>query len=172
MKIQFRFAGLIVAAASALLGASCKSTPEPDAPKTAATTPDKPKNKKIVTTMHDQNGDVAFQGFLNRLRQAVATKDTTAIAGMMTANFGYHINPDKEGEGVFAYWDQNNIWPELQLVIRERFVPFGELNGGFMVAPAEFATAENYTGYRAGIQLVNGSWKFSYFVNGSDPGAQ
>ena len=122
--------------------------------------------------MHDENGDMAFQAFLSRLRQAVAAKDTTAVAGMMTMNFGYHINPDREGEGVFQYWDQNNIWPELQLVIRERFVPFGDVRDGFMVAPAEFTTASDYTGYRAGIQLVNGSWKFAYFVNGSDAGGQ
>ena len=111
---------------------------------------------------------MAFQSFLGRLRQAVAAKDITAIAGMMTKNFGYHINPDREGEGVFAYWDQNDVWPELQLVVRERFVPFGDQRDGFMVAPAEFAAADHYTGYRAGIQLVNGSWRFAYFVNGSD----
>ena len=155
-------------AALAAAAASCKTTPDSDPPKTpAATTATKPK--KIPTTMHDQSGDVAFQSFLSRLRQAVAAKDTAAIAEMMTTNFGYHINPDREGDGVFAYWDQNNIWPELQLVISERFVPFGDARDGFMVAPPEFATASNYTGYRAGIQLVNGSWKFSYFVDGSDP---
>lgn len=153
-----------------MLASSCKTTPDAEPPKPAAATPNKPK--KIVTTMRDENGDVAFQAFISRLRQAIAAKDATAIAGMMTSNFGYHINPDHEGEGVFAYWDQNNIWPELQLVSRERFVPFGDSRDGFMVAPAEFASAENYTGYRAGIQLVNGSWKFAYFVNGNDASGQ
>lgn len=172
MKIRFHLAAIPLITAVLVLGSSCKSTPEADKPKAAAKTPDKPKTKKIVTTMPDENGDVAFQSFISRLRQAVAAKDATVIAGMMTTNFGYHINPDKEGDGVFAYWDQNNIWPELQLVIRERFVPFGDTRDGFMVAPAEFASAENYTGYRAGIQLVNGSWKFAYFVNGSDTGSQ
>ena len=167
MKIRLRLAGLPLIAAVALLGSACKSTPEAEKSGSAATTAAKPK--KIATTMRDESGDMAFQAFISRLRQAVAAKDTTAIAGMMTPNFGYHINPDKEGDGVFAYWDQNNIWPELQLVVRERFVPFGDSRDGFMVAPAEFASAENFTGYRAGIQLVNGSWKFSYFVNGSDP---
>lgn len=150
-----------------LLAASCKTTPETENSKPAATSPQKAKPKKIVTTMHDQSGDVAFQSFVGRLRLAVAAKDTHAIAGMMTNNFGYHLNPDLEGEGVFAYWDQNNVWPELQLVVREPFVPFGDLRDGFMVAPPEFAAADRYTGYRAGIQLVNGSWKFAYFVNGS-----
>ena len=51
--------------------------------------------------------------------------------------------------------------------MREPFVPFGDVRDGFMVAPPEFATANEYTGYRAGIQLVNGSWKFAYFVNGN-----
>ncbi len=168
MKVQSRLTRFCLVAAAVVLGSGCKTTPDPDPPKTAATTAAKPK--KVVTTMRDVNGDVAFQAFVSRLRQAVAAKDVTAIAGMMTTNFGYHINPDKEGDGVFAYWDQNNIWPELQLVIRERFVPFGAVQDGFMVAPAEFATAENFTGYRAGIQLVNGSWKFAYFVNGNDSG--
>ena len=168
MKARLRSLGWSGVVAVAMLGTSCKTTPDPEKPQTAATT--NPKPKKIVTTMRDENGDVAFQSFVSRLRQAVAVKDTATIAGMMTANFGYHINPDREGEGVFAYWDQNNLWPELQLVVRERFVPFGDVRDGFMVAPAEFTTATNYTGYRAGIQLVNGSWRFSYFVNGSDTG--
>ena len=155
------------AAALFLLVSGCKTTPDDEKPKPAASTADKPKPKKPVTTMRDQSDDVSFQAFLGRLRAAVAVKDTKAIAGMMTNNFGCHINPDLEGEGVFAYWDQNNVWPELQLVVREPFVPFGDLRDGFMVAPREFASASNYTGYRAGIQLVNGSWKFSYFVNGS-----
>ena len=151
-----------------LLVTSCKTTPETeDANKPATTTTQKTKPKKIVTTMHDQSNDMAFQSFVGRLRLAVAAKDTHTIAGMMTNNFGYHLNPDLEGEGVFAYWDQNNVWPELQLVIRESFVPFGDLRDGFMVSPPEFATAARYSGYRAGIQLVNGSWKFAYFVNGS-----
>ncbi len=156
------------AAALFVLAAGCKTTPETEKPKPAATTADKPKPKKPVTTMRDMRGDMAFQSFVGRLRQAVAAKDTHAIAEMMTNNFGYHLNPDLEGEGVFAYWDQNNVWPELQLVVREPFVPFGDLRDGFMVSPPEFATAAStYTGYRAGIQLVNGAWKFAYFVNGS-----
>ena len=168
MKICLRSLGWPCVAAAAVFISACKTTPDTDDPKTAAAT--NPKTKKIVTTMRDENGDVAFQSFISRLRQAVAAKDTSVIASMMTTNFGYHINPDREGDGVFAYWDQNNVWPELQLVIRERFVPFGDAHTGFMVAPAEFAAAVNYTGYRAGIQLVNGSWKFAYFVNGTDDG--
>ncbi len=91
-----------------------------------------------------------------------------AIAGMMTTNFGYHIEPGQEGDGVFAYWDQNNIWPELELVISERFVP--ERQTATWSPRRSLRHAENYTGYRAGIRLVNGSWKFAYFVNGKTGG--
>ena len=64
---------------------------------------------------------------------------------------------------MFAYWDQKNIWPELELVLKERFIP----NENYMVAPAEFALGtSSYTGYRAGIKLENGGWKFAYFVAG------
>ena len=158
---------LLVAALG--FAAGCKTTPDSDNPKTAAATATPtPKPRKTPTTMRDEGGDVAFQSFLGRLRQAVAAKDVNTLAGMMTTNFGYHINPDREGDGVFAYWDQNNVWPELQLVVHERFVPFGSAQAGIMVAPADFAAADRYTGYRAGVQLVNGSWKFAYFVNGGE----
>ena len=169
MNAHLRRVSLSLIVAISIPVAGCKTTPDAEKPKTAATTkPTTEKPRKERTTMRDQSGDMAFQAFLGRLRQAVAAKDVEALAGMMTNNFGYHINPDREGEGVFAYWDQNNVWPELQLVVRERFVPFGDQRDGFMVAPVEFAAAEHYTGYRAGIRLVNGSWKFAYFVNGSD----
>jgi hypothetical protein len=155
---------LVFAGVLAISG--CNTTDDTTDKKKAAET--KPAKRKVVTTMPDQGGDVAFQSFISRLRQAIAAKDTDAIAGMMTTDFGYHINPDLEGPGVFAYWDQNNIWPELQLVIREHFVPFGDARDGFMVAPVEFTTAADYAGYRAGVRLVNGAWKFAYFVNGTE----
>ena len=82
----------------------------------------------------------------------------------MTTDFGYRIEPLGEGKGVFEYWDQNNVWPELELIVKERFVPNGEK---YMVAPAEFVTnPDRYSGYRAGLRLENGSWKFAYFVTG------
>lgn len=137
---------------------------------TAATKkPDAAAKKKPPTpTLRDQNGDTAFLAFVGRLRRAVAAHDTEAVASMMTENFGYLLEPTPEdpgeGRGVFAFWDRNNVWPELQLVLNERFVPSG---GSYMVAPPEFGTeGENYRGYRAGLQLVNGGWKFAYFVKG------
>ena len=89
--------------------------------------------------------------------------DTDALASMMTSDFGYRLDPPGEGDGVFAYWDQNNIWPELELVLKERFIP----KGGYMVAPPEFIINPSaYNGYRAGVRLENGGWKFAYFVSG------
>ena len=113
--------------------------------------------------MADQSGDLAFQSFVSRLRQAAQRHDTDTLASMMTKDFGYRIEPLGEGDGVFAYWDQNNLWPELELVLKERFIP----KGNYMVAPAEFSISpDTYNGYRAGIRLENGGWKFAYFVSG------
>src|SRR5450432_3656818 len=108
----------------------------------------KKKDKKPPEpTMADVNGDVAFQSFLGILRRAVASHDLQTIASMMTTNFGYRLEPAGEGEGVFKYWDENGLWKELQLVLKEKFVP----KGNYMVAPPQFATDDNYHGYRAGI---------------------
>ena len=127
----------------------------------ACSTPQKKKPKPPVAG-EDLNGDVAFQSFVGRVREAVAKRDMTMLASLMTTNFGYRLDPVGEGAGVFQYWDQNNLWNELQLVIGERFAP----NGAYMVAPPQFATDPEYHGYRAGFIQVNGSWKFAYFVSG------
>jgi len=123
----------------------------------------KPKEADKTTPrndMPDQSGDMAFQAFLGRLNRAVAAHDLQTIASMMTTNFGYRLDPPGEGDGVFQYWDQNNIWPYLQNVLNQRFVP----KNNFMVAPAQFASNPQYNDYRAGMLLMNGSWKFAYFV--------
>lgn len=144
----------------ALLGLNaCKTAPEKEDPATPALTP----KKKPVANISDQSRDVAFESFLSRLRQAAAAHDANMLAEMMTTDFGYRLDPPGEGPGVFTYWDENNAWPELTLILNERFVP----KENYMVAPTEFVGDEaNYTGYRAGIQLVNGAWKFAYFVKG------
>ena len=131
-------------------------------------TPDKKKkDKPKPPTIADQNGDVSFQSVLARLREAVARHDVPMVASLMTPDFGYLMDPipgdTGSGDGVFKYWDKNNLWPELNLIIREKFVPFGN----YMVAPSQFATDPSYTGYRAGIMNLNGSWKFAYFVTGN-----
>ena len=107
--------------------------------------------------------DVDFQAFVGRLRKAVATRDLETLKSMMTDDFGYRLEPPMSGAGVFQYWDQENLWPELDGILSERFVK----KGAFMVSPPQFADPSlNYDGYRVGITRVRGSWKFAYFVNG------
>lgn len=110
-----------------------------------------------------QPQDVDFQAFIVRLRKAVTQRDTETLKSMMTDDFGYKLEPAMSGPGVFQYWDQENLWPELEGILAERFVK----KGAFMVSPPQFADPSlNYDGYRAGITRVKGSWKFAYFVNG------
>ncbi len=119
--------------------------------------------KKTKAELREESSDVDFQAFVGRLRKAVAAHDVNTLAGMMTPDFGYSLNPEKSGEGVFKYWDEQNLWPELDGILSEKFVKKGD----FMVAPPQFADESlNYDGYRAGLRRVNGSWKFAYFVNG------
>ena len=122
------------------------------------------KKKEVEATA---NPDLDFQAFLGRLRKAVAARDMNTIAAMMTPDFAYVMGDgpeqDRKGEGVFQFWDENGLWPELEGILSEKFVSKDD----FMVAPPQFANpAVNYEGYRAGIRRVGGSWKFAYFVNG------
>ena len=115
----------------------------------------------------EQTDDQDFNAFVGRLRKAVRAHDTQTIASMMTSDFAFVMGgspeQDRKGEGVFQYWDENGLWPELEGIVAENFVKKDE----FMVAPPQFANpAVDYDGYRAGIRRVNGSWKFAYFVNG------
>ena len=110
--------------------------------------------------LKDQGGTQSFQGFVGRLRTAVGKKDRAVLASMMTADFGYRWDDPAPGETVFDYWDQNNVWPELGRMLREKFEP----NDLYMVAPAAVVTDPNYAGYRAGMRIVGGSWRFAYFV--------
>ena len=119
--------------------------------------------KKTKAELREESSDVDFQAFVGRLRKAVAAHDVNTLAGMMTPDFGYSLNPEKSGEGVFKYWDEQNLWPELDGILSEKFVKKGD----YMVAPPQFANESlNYDGYRVGLRRVNGSWKFTYFVNG------
>ena len=121
---------------------------------------DADKDKAKEAAMDDMSNDPDFQAFLGRLRKAVAAHDAQTVAGMMTPNFGYRLDPVGEGDGVFQYWDEELLWPQLQSVLGGHFVP----KGNFMVAPPEFATDPNFHGFRAGITSVDGVWKFAYFV--------
>ena len=120
-------------------------------------------NKKTKANLRDESSDVDFQAFISRLRKAAAAHDMNTLAGMMTRDFGYNLKPEMSGDGVFKYWDEQNLWPELDGILSEKFVKKGD----YMVAPPQFADESlNYDGYRAGVRRVNGSWKFAYFVNG------
>jgi len=119
--------------------------------------------KKKAKAKLRESGDVDFQAFVSRLRKAVTNRDTATIKSMMTDDFGYKLEPAMAGPGVFEYWNQENLWLELDGILSEKFVK----KGNFMVAPPQFADPSlNYDGYRAGITRVRGSWKFAYFVNG------
>ena len=121
------------------------------------------KDQQTTEVTADQD----FQAFVSRLRKAVQARDLNTVASMMTADFAYVMGSneeeDRKGEGVFQYWEENGLWPELEGIISENFTKKGD----YMVAPPQFANpAVDYDGYRAGIRRVNGSWKFAYFVNG------
>lgn len=141
----------------ALALGGCKTPSDKEKTKKAAL------KKKAKVELREESSDVDFQSFVGRLRKAVAAHDVSTLSEMMTPDFGYRLNPEASGDGVFKYWDENNLWPELEGILSEKFVK----KGAFMVAPPQFADESlNYDGYRAGIRRVNGSWKFAYFVNG------
>ncbi len=119
-------------------------------------------------TIENQSGDHAFQSFIGRLRSAVRTKDFQVLAQLMTSDFGYRWDDPPAGETVFSYWNDNKMWPMLNSTVSQDFVP----HGVYMVAPPAFAADPgNYDGYRAGVRLVNGSWRFAYFI-GKPPMAE
>ena len=141
----------------ALAVGGCKTQSEKEKAKKEAL------KKKTKAELREESGDVDFQAVIGRLRKAVAAHDAKMLTEMMTPDFGYRLQPEGSGPGVFKYWDDNNLWPEVEGIFSEKFVKKGQ----YMVAPPQFADESlNYDGYRAGIRRVNGSWKFAYFVNG------
>jgi len=108
-------------------------------------------DKRADAKLREENNDVDFQAFVGRLKKAVSAHDVTALAGMMTEDFGYSLNPERAGDGVFKYWDENNLWPELEGIMTEKFAKKDD----FWVAPPQFADPKlNYDGYRVGIRRV------------------
>src|ERR1700686_2751985 len=71
--------------------------------------------KKTKVERREESSDVDFQAFLGRLRKEAAAHDVNPLAGMMTADFGSSLNPEKSGEVVFKFWDEQNLWPELEV---------------------------------------------------------
>ena len=128
----------------------------------ACEAPYKKKDDEDKKPLKDQSGDQAFQSFLGRLRRAVAQKDLATLTKLMVPapDFGYRWDTAPAGETPFAFWDKNHLWAELAATLREKFAAH-EL---YMVAPAEVATQPGYQGYRAGMRIVGGSWKSTYFV--------
>ncbi len=155
-------ASILLVLAIALTG--CKSAAKREKDKKAALT------KKAKAKLREEDTDLDFQAFIGRLRKAASAHDIGTLKSMMTSDFGYKLEPKMEGleataegPGVFQYWDEQGLWPELQGILSEKFVKYK----GYMVAPVQFSEESlNYDGYRAGIRRINGSWKFAYFVNG------
>jgi hypothetical protein len=124
------------------------------------------KKAKGKEQLKDQSSDASFQAFLGRLRKAVELRDKAMLASMMAPDFGYRWDKGPEGETPFAFWDRNKLWGELAALLRERWTP----HDAFMVVPPQFAQSDNYPGYRAGMTMVNGSWRFAYFVSAPPAG--
>jgi hypothetical protein len=124
--------------------------------------PYKKKDAEDRKPLKDQSHDQSFQAFLGRLKIAVGKHDLQMLASMMSSDFGYRWDTPPPGEGVFDYWDHNNLWPELAGLLRQRFVA----NELYMVSPPEVVTQPGFAGYRVGMRIVGGSWKFAYFVPG------
>lgn len=126
----------------------------------ACETPYKKSDAAEKKPLKDAAKDQSFQAFVGRLRIAVTKKDKVMMASMMTQDFGYRWDPAPPGELAFDYWDAHNVWPHISEVLNTQFEP----KDLYMVAPPEAVKDPNYSGYRAGIRVVSGSWRFAYFV--------
>lgn len=132
-------------------------------------TPFKKSDKAREDAKKDASKDPSFQGFVGRLQTAARTKDVEMLASVMAPGFGFRWETPPPGETVFAYWNEHNVWPQLNEVLRAGFAPSGD----FMVAPPEFAAnPESYQGWRAGVRMIGGSWRFVYFVPAPSAGEQ
>lgn len=108
----------------------------------------------------DFSKDPSFQAFIGRLRIAVNKRDGNMLASMMAPDFGYRWDFPPAGENPLDYWERKQLWGELSSILKKRFVP----NDDYMVAPPAVVDDPNYAGYRAGMRMINGTWKFAYFV--------
>ena len=130
------------------------------------------KKEPEKPALPEMGNDVAFQSFVGRLRTAVERRDRITLGSMMTPYFGWSFEQPENarwdqmppGQTPFDYWDKHQLWGELASLLSQKFVS----HEGYMVSPAEFAAASQYAGYRCGLSMVNGSWRFAYFVGGSD----
>ncbi|MEQ1859948.1 MAG: hypothetical protein ABMA13_08430 [Chthoniobacteraceae bacterium] len=132
---------------------------------TGCKTPYKESDKKRKEQKQDASKDPAFQAFLGRLRIAAEKRDYEMMKSLMVPDFGYRWDNPPPGDSVFAFWDLNNLWLDLNSLLKKEFVPHDD----FMVSPPELATNPDYAGYRIGIKQVMGSWRFIYFVPAPPP---
>lgn len=154
---------ILLGLAVLLLLASCRSTPEEEGAEASRDWEPEVAVGPEPAAPANETVDLDLDGFLKVLRRAAVERDIPLLASLMTPNFGYQLDPPLEGDGVFHYWDNNNLWGELVLILSDDFVS----NGNFMVSPPEFADPSiPYDGYRAGVVKINGEWRFAYFVRG------
>ena len=136
---------------------------------TACSSPYKKSDKARKEKGKDLSGDPSFQAFAGRLRIAVRKRDFDMLNSLMAADFGYRWDTAPAGETAFSFWTEQNLWPELYEIVRGEFAP----NGDYMVAPPAFAAnPDSYSGYRAGTRMINGAWRFAYFVPAPPAGEQ
>src|SRR5437763_360189 len=103
MRVTF-FSVSVAALVLALPLTSCNSTAKKGQTRKQAT------KKTAKVSPAQENTDVDFDAFLPRLRKAITARDMNTIASMMTPDFRYSLNPERSGDGVFKFWDENNIW--------------------------------------------------------------
>src|SRR5205809_6296524 len=100
MKAGVRFLAFVLLFIGLVAG-GCTTPPKK---KTAA---QEKKPAKVKPTQEAPDDD--FDAFISRLRQAVGAHDLNDIASMMTADFGDSLNPERAGQEVFHYWNENNL---------------------------------------------------------------
>lgn len=162
IAVECRYLRIMILRALSIMLATllCAGCPFSDKKPNKGKGKDPKENGKPAVPTKDESGDVAFQAFVGRLRVAVQTRDVPMLSSMMAQDFGYRWDKGAEGETPFAYWDANNLWGELAALMKENWVPYD----GFMIVPPQFATSPDFRGYRAGLKMENGSWRFAYFV--------
>jgi hypothetical protein len=123
--------------------------------------PYKKSDAEAQKPLRHMGSDTAFLAFIGRLRTAVKNKDVPMVASMMTADFGYTWDESAQPSAqIFAYWDENHLWPVLADLLGKTFTP----QDLYMVSPPEMVTDPKYSGPRCGMRVVSGSWKFAYFL--------
>ncbi len=109
--------------------------------------------------------DTSIQALLERLRVAVRKRDGAALAAEMTADFGYRWDALPQGEDFFSYWNEKQLWGELERLLGGRLVA----KENYLVGPPEFVMDSSYRGPRVGFRVEEQRWKFAYFLEADVP---